>query len=260
MSNSKQLSDIKQHFDEHAQIYLGASSQLERIWNRRQPQFQRWLDPTKPLRFLDVGGGSGVLADRILDLFPQSYVTIVDLSQSLLDYNQPHPRKTLICQDALQYFSDQRGHVTFDVVNFDVLLHHILTPRSFAESRRMQADVIQQAMQLLEPGGFISIREILYESCRLLPRRSTQRLLWYASTRRLPRVLSRLLQRLGMKSQGGGVCFFDQADLRSILEGCHLDIVEMDVHRLIRMTWKYYMALARDVTDVYVMARRRNPS
>lgn len=250
------MSDIKQHFEEHAAVYLGASSQLEKIWNRRQPLFERCLDRNAPLRFLDIGGGSGILADQLLELFPQSQVTIVDLSQSLLDYNRPNDRKQLICEDAWEFLARQQGQVAYDVVNFDVLLHHILTPRSFRESRQMQAEIIRQSLQVLAPGGYISIREILYESLGMLPRSTTQRLLWYASTRRLPRFASRLLQGLGMKSQGGGVCFFSQQDLRSLLLANRLELVEWDLNRLVRLTWKYRLALVGDVTDVYVMARR----
>jgi hypothetical protein len=120
----------------------------------------------------------------------------------------------------------------------------------------MQAEIIRQSLQVLAPGGYISIREILYESLGMLPRSTTQRLLWYASTRRLPRFASRLLQGLGMKSQGGGVCFFSQQDLRSLLLANRLELVEWDLNRLVRLTWKYRLALVGDVTDVYVMARR----
>ncbi len=252
------MNEIKQHFEQHAKVYLGVDEQLERIWQKRRPIFERHLDAGRDLQILDIGGGSGVLADRLLELFPKAHVTIVDLSQSLLDFNRSHPNKTLVCQDAWDFLREQRGRVQYDLINFDVLLHHILTPASFTETRNLQSEIIRQATACLAPGGWISIREIAYESMSCLPNRSTHRLLWFASTRRLPALLRRSLQRLGMNSQGGGVAFFSAKEIQGVLEQNGLEVVEFVRHPMVKLNWKYYAALAGDVTDLYVLARRHS--
>lgn len=252
------MNEIKRHFEQHAKVYLGVDEQLERIWQMRRPLFERHLDSSRPLRILDIGGGSGVLADRLLELFPRAHVTIVDLSQSLLDFNRSHPQKTLCCQDAWDFLREHQGQSEFDLINFDVLLHHILTSGSFDETRRLQSEIIRQATACLAPGGLISIREIAYQSLSWLPAGSTHRLLWFASTRRLPPLLRRTMQRLGMNSQGGGVAFFSSSEIQTLLEQNGLDVIEFVRHPMVKLNWRYYAAMAGDVTDVYVLARRRH--
>jgi 2-polyprenyl-3-methyl-5-hydroxy-6-metoxy-1,4-benzoquinol methylase len=250
------MNKIKQHFEEHAETYLGTAHQLDAIWSKRLPIFRRYIEPSRDMRLLDVGGGAGDLADRLLTEFPRLEVTIVDVSQALLNHNRPHPRKELICREATAYFADQRGRRQYDMVNFDVLLHHILTPGSFRQTRNLQRDIIGQACELLVPDGLISIREIVYQTLGLLPERTTHRLLWFVSTRRLPRRLTELMHRMGMASQGGGVAFFSRAELLTILRDHGLQIEDVTTFQIARPNWKFRLVLAKEPTDIYVMARK----
>jgi SAM-dependent methyltransferase len=249
------MNRIRDHFDRHVAWYDGrGKSQSEEIWRYRRPLFQQFLDPAAPLiRILDVGGGSGFLADRLLAEFPNTEVTIVDISQRLLDQNQPHDRKRLVCEDFQSFLAHERS--TYDVINFDVMLHHVLTPKSFLASRKMQSQVIALAVRALRPGGLISIREIAYQTLRGLPRHTSHWLLWFLSTRSLPEAMQRVMHRLGMRSQGAGVCFSAIDDLVNMLKAQGLTVEAQVTHRFATMNLKYRLTLAADVVDIYLMAR-----
>lgn len=251
---------VRAHFDSHAEIYSASAPRVrdfgERLWNRRKEQMQQVIDPNRQaVSLLDVGGGDGFLADRVLEAFPNVRATVVDISQQLLDRNRPHPRKTLVCSDLHDFFRSCPARTAVDVINFDVLLHHVLTPTSFRESRRMQSRVIEQAVRVLAEDGAISIREILYDSWPVLPRRATHWFLWYLSTRRLPRPLSRLLHALGVRSQGAGVCYLDETDLNAILHEHGLCVVS----RVVIARWtgiRRRLALSSGATAAVLLARR----
>jgi len=252
---------VRAHFDGHADDYSAAGAVYARgfyecLWSKRRAQLERFVDPQREtVSLLDIGGADGYLADRALEAFGNLRVTIVDISRKLLDKNRPHPRKTLVCSDLHDFFASCPAGTAFDVINFDVLLHHILTPGSFRESRRMQSRVIEHAVRFLADEGVISIREILYDSWPVLPRRATHWFLWYASTRRLPRPLSRLMHALGVRSQGAGVCYLDEADMVSMLEEHGLRVADRAVIAQ-GAGVRLFLALAARVKTVAVVARR----
>src|SRR5689334_6317063 len=57
--------------------------------------------PTGEFSVLDVGGGNGLFADRILTNFPRARVTVLDTSEMLLSRNRPLPNKEIKCGSAL---------------------------------------------------------------------------------------------------------------------------------------------------------------
>ncbi|MEF1230972.1 class I SAM-dependent methyltransferase, partial [Vibrio fortis] len=78
------------------------------------------LFPThNPFHLLDVGGGNGMYADKILSHYPNCYVTLVEPEQSLIEKNHPHPRKQLVCSS----FQDTIFAEKFDVIQFNWVLH-----------------------------------------------------------------------------------------------------------------------------------------
>ena len=174
----------------------------------------------------------------------------------MLNENQPDPRKTLVCSDLQTYFQSLTDDTEYDLINFDVLLHHILTPQSFRESRRMQQDVLNQSATRLSSDGYLSIREIAYTSIAPLPRHATHKFLWFCTTRHLPGPARRMMHSMGMHSQGAGVCFFHADDLRQMLATSGLSISQWKTHQLARVGWKYHLALAGNATDLYIIAGR----
>ncbi len=56
------------------------------------------LYPTQqPFHLLDVGGGNGMYADKILNHYPNAQVTLIKPEASLIAKNRPNPNKHLVC-------------------------------------------------------------------------------------------------------------------------------------------------------------------
>ena len=74
---------------------------------------------------LDLGGGNGVFADQLIDRFPSSDVTILDISSNLLKKNRPSSRKKLI-NGSIEYMAEiLEGH-RFDCIAMNWVLHHLV--------------------------------------------------------------------------------------------------------------------------------------
>lgn len=56
--------------------------------------------PSGRFTFLDVGGGNGAFADRILASYPDASGVVLDSSQFLLDRNRSNERKSLVLESA----------------------------------------------------------------------------------------------------------------------------------------------------------------
>jgi 16S rRNA G1207 methylase RsmC len=56
--------------------------------------------PDGHFNFIDIGGGDGLFADKVLARFPNSHGTVLDNSQLLLKKNIPSSRKNIIFNSA----------------------------------------------------------------------------------------------------------------------------------------------------------------
>jgi SAM-dependent methyltransferase len=128
-----------QYFDE----YVGDDGEfdpfLERGWATIRNRFVQMIQPTKPLRFLDVGCGTGQ-SRQIYEQWAEPY-TGIDLSQKALDQaKRKFPNDSWLCEDAcdLPFEND-----TFDIVAFSSVLHHIPD----------YGLALKEAYRVLKPGG-----------------------------------------------------------------------------------------------------------
>jgi ubiquinone/menaquinone biosynthesis C-methylase UbiE len=149
---------------------------------------------------LDVGGGCGYFADRILEHFPKARLTLLDNSDLLLSQNKTHSRKTLVFGSATEMIAHFRDR-SFDLVFFNLSLHHFVTS-GYAETRKMQRDALKQAIMVLSPRGRVVVTENLFDGFVIdnLPGR-----LIYALTS--SKLLAPVVKRLGSNTAGCGVCF-----------------------------------------------------
>jgi SAM-dependent methyltransferase len=168
--------------------------------------------------FLDVGGGNGLFADRVLDHFPLASGVVGDNAEILLERNVAHARKRTIVLDALAL--PEAGLDRVDVVFLNWVLHHLVVTGDYARSRRNIARVLGDVRWLLEPGGVVSVYENMYDgwpyhnapSHLIFGATSTQR--WAGAMR-----------RLGANTAGVGVCFQSEASWRGIFEEAGLEVV-----------------------------------
>lgn len=173
----------------------------EREWKLVEPAFDARFGQRR-FSFLDVGGGNGRFADRLLRRYPGAKATVLDSARMLLAQNVPHPRKRLVLGSAEHLAV--LFHERFDLIAFNWALHHFVTS-TYSATRRLQREILRQARALLAPGGAISVFENLYDGSIFdgLP----GRLIFHATS---SQPLAPLARRLGANTAGCGVCFLSR--------------------------------------------------
>ncbi|MCS7466749.1 methyltransferase [Stieleria sp. ICT_E10.1] len=161
-----------------------------------------WIQHQKSLKnsfdFLDVGGGNGVFADKMLAAYPEATGTVLDNSELLLQRNKPHARKALELRSA--EFVDGLDH-SFDLIFFNFVLHHFVVG-GYLETRRRQIDILRKAASRLKPDGHIVFLECMPQGmisdtlCSFLINRITS-----------SRLLASFVRSAGANTGGIGVCF-----------------------------------------------------
>lgn len=150
-------------------------------------------------RFLDLGGGTGMLADWILDRFPHAEGVVLDASRAAISRNTPHERKSCVC-DSAEYVARHFEPGTFDLLAMHDFCHHVVTG-SYRSSGRALDAVLRTARSLLAPGGHISVLEQTYTGwIDNLPGR-----IIHAATAN--RLLGRIARAAGARTAGVGVRF-----------------------------------------------------
>jgi SAM-dependent methyltransferase len=157
--------------------------------------------PDGEFRFLDIGGGNGVFADRLLALYPKSSGAVLDNSELLLSRNTSHNRKALLLKSA-EDLSTIAG--SYDLISCNWVLHH-LVDSSYSRTRAHQLKALSEMKRLLTNKGRISIFENNYFGWALndLP----GRLIYELTSSKL---LASVTRRLGANTAGVGVCFLSQ--------------------------------------------------
>jgi 2-polyprenyl-3-methyl-5-hydroxy-6-metoxy-1,4-benzoquinol methylase len=109
--------------------------------------------------FLDVGGGNGKFADRLLAEYPASKGTVLDNSEVLLARNRQSDRKTILL-DSVENLHRLTG--LYDVIFVNWLLHHVVAD-SYAKTRLHQTRTLKTLGGLLTKRGRISVFENIYD-------------------------------------------------------------------------------------------------
>ena len=171
--------------------------------------------PEERFSFLDVGGGRGLFADRLLERYPDATGTVLDNSDLLLSMNAADSRKKLVLASAIdiaQYFADCR----FDVVFFNLSLHHFVTG-SYHATRQLQKHALEQAIQVLSPRGRIVVTENLFEG--MLADNFPSVLIYVLTSRTL---FAPIVRRFGANTAGCGVCFSSERAWRQLFSQIRL--------------------------------------
>ncbi|WP_127572152.1 class I SAM-dependent methyltransferase [Georgenia faecalis] len=161
------------------------------------------------LRFLDLGGGNGRFADRLLARYPRATAVVADNAPVLLGQNTAHPRKRTVAVDAMGLPTADLGR--FDVVFVNWLLHHLVVTGDYTATRRTIARTLGDLRWLLRPGGRVSVYENLYDG--VAHHNAPGRLIFAATSMRRAAPLTR---RLGANTAGVGVCFQSGAAWREL--------------------------------------------
>ena len=188
--------------------------------------FLRKRFPEGRFRFLDVGGGNGVFADKTLVEFPLARGVVLDNARFLLDRNLPNLRKHLVCESVVkipQLFGDEK----FDVIFFNWLLHH-LTGSSYGSTRAFQRQVFLDAKSILSFNGCIVVFENMYDGLAINGFPS-----WLIYQITSSRMLYPFTKRFA-NTAGCGVCFLSQTQWEREFEGLNLRVIHQQQFR----SWK----------------------
>jgi SAM-dependent methyltransferase len=181
--------------------------------------------PKGDFTLLDVGGGNGLFADRVLTEYPKARVTVLDNSAHLLGKNRPHERKQTILASATDLHAEGGA---YDVICCYWLLHHLVGD-SYGQSVRNIQKTLRSCRRLLTSRGRMSVWENLYDGMWIDGAPG-----WniYQATSIRWKPLARLVRAGGANTAGVGVCFqsalqWSQHFLQADMEG---DLVKEALH------------------------------
>lgn len=147
--------------------------------------------------FVDVGGGNGLFADRVLANYPQSQGTVLDSSELLLSKNTKNTRKKIIRADAL----DLVNFGNYDIIFCNWVLHHLVKTGSYTQTTKNLEIFFDSSRKVLSSRGRLSIFEIDYNGfIDDLPGKS----IFHLTSSKF---IAPLTSKLGANTAGVGVCF-----------------------------------------------------
>ncbi len=203
------------------------------VWQEIEPAIAASF-PDGRFTFIDIGGGNGRFADRMLAAFPECVGTVLDTSQLLLDRNTSNPRKSLLCESAQNIGTLGER---FDVACLHMVLHHLIG-ETYGETRANIEAQLRATAAVLSDRGRISIFENLYDGWWVdgAPGRIIYRL---TSSRRLRSVVG----RMGANTAGVGVCFLSEKEWRSTVarSGLRIESEHVTEPRDIPRAWNVFL-------------------
>ena len=161
------------------------------------------------LRFIDLGGGNGVFADRVMDAYPMATGVVGDNAAMLLAKHHERQGKTSVQVDALNLPAAQLGRA--DVVFLNWILHHLVVTGDYARTRRNILRTLNDVRWLLQPGGRVSVYEDMYDGA--VVHNAPSHLIFAATSSRR---LAGMTRRFGANTAGVGVCFQSERSWRRL--------------------------------------------
>ncbi len=197
----------------------------------------RHIDRAHPdgrFSFLDIGGGNGVFADRLLAAYPSASGAVLDNSRLLLDRNKPNPRKALIEESAENL---ERIGGKYDLVFFNWVLHHLVGD-DYGKSVRHVDRTLRKAAALLTPDGHISIFENMYNG--LVVDNAPSHIIFNLTS---ARSIAPIIRRLGANTASLGVCFQSKSSWQRILRQAGIASVDYgeDNRWPVPLAWRAFL-------------------
>ena len=230
LAATRTLSDplVERHFDRSAALYVDHALEVYRTSvDQRLALLTQCggLSFDDPISVLDVGCGGGAFLDMLLARFPAAQATGIDISQQMLNNNVAHPRKTLQHGDALAL---PHGLGEFDVICVDTVMHHLIDRAGYRHTHdRIQA-FLTSLQHHMRPGGVLLIREI-YHEYRMRPSLGS-RLIFYASTLKVPAFAERAMRSAGLQTANVGVCFLTRSQWQQAFQQSGYTMLGMEDH------------------------------
>jgi hypothetical protein len=207
---------------------------LKSYWESFLNELNKRIDTSASFTLLDIGGGTGLFADKLLELYPKIEITILDNSEYLLSLNKTDSRKVLVNASATN-IPEFLKHKRFDIITVNWVLHHLIG-ETRKESLGIITDTLLELKNLLNTNGNISVIENLYSG--ILIDSFPSRFIYFLTSIKNP-VLSGLIRKAGFNTAGTGVCFMSEKILRSIINDAGLKIEASNILD----SWGYNIAV-----------------
>jgi len=123
------METIKQHFEEEAR-------EFDRIIVTLIPDYLRMVEAlviaipfekTASVRVIDLGCGTGTVAKRVLESYPNAQVTCLDLAENMIAMAREKLARHQHVHYAAGDFNTLDLHGSYDVVLSSLALHHLVT-------------------------------------------------------------------------------------------------------------------------------------
>lgn len=110
--------------------------------------------PNAPIKILDLGAGTGLLSQKVLERYPSAQITLVDLSEKMLDV----ARERFAGLDTIHFL--QKDYTQLDLnEEYDAIISSLSIHHLNDESKQ---NLYQQAFKGLKAGGyFINADQVL---------------------------------------------------------------------------------------------------
>ncbi len=208
--------------------------------------------PDGHFTFLDVGGGNGLFADRILANYPNSYGVVLDNSSLLLNKNHYNPRKRIIL-DSVENLGSNSDE-TFDLVIFNWLLHHLVTHSSYFQSRKNIEHIMHLAKGVLSERGRVSIYENMYNGLFIDGLAS-----WIIYQLTSRKNIANFIRKKGANSAGVGVCFLSYKQWQTTIKKNRFHILDYtkDTFWTIPWTWQVLLHMGNTRCGHFWLSSRK---
>lgn len=160
------MEKVKQHFEEEAQ-------EFDAIIRRLIPYYEQMLDalvltlPFKqshPIDVIDLGCGTGTIARRIKDDYPQARITCVDIAEKMLNIAQGKLGNSGDARYQLANFEDYEFDAAYDIAVSSLALHHLV-------SEDDKIKFYKKIYACLKPGGVFYNADVILGSSSYLQER-----------------------------------------------------------------------------------------
>lgn len=185
----------------------------EHVSSRRWETVKKCIDGAfadKIFSFLDLGGGNGLYADKILHDYPNATGTVLDNSEVLLRKNKNHKRKRIILESVANMERGLKGS-TFDIIFINWLLHHLVS-NSYRETANNVEEILTVSKRFLAANGRISVLEIMYNG--MIVDNLPSHIIFHLTS---SKKLASAMKKLGANTAGVGVCLRSKKDWLNII-------------------------------------------
>jgi tRNA (cmo5U34)-methyltransferase len=164
ITDERNMDTIRTHFEEEAPEY-------DALIRRLIPHYERMLealttalpfDPSREIRVLDLGCGTGGIAHRVKSIFSNARLTCLDLAENMI-----RTARARLGPDVRYIQADFQNHEfdeSYDAVVSSLALHHLVSDRD-------KIDFFGKIFELLKPGGVFLNGDVVLGSSAFLQER-----------------------------------------------------------------------------------------